>query len=336
MVEYFKEGHTTRIAEDLLSEKLGGTLPVYVIVKGNTQSPEVLKMMRKTADYMESTGHVVNTQSVADMIEEMNDMMGTDGKVIPDEEDKIVNLWFLIEGQEVLDQMVSPDLDEAMVIGTFTSNDSREMAKFIDEMNVFMSENESDNFTLELTGFPSLYKKLDESLVDSQLTSLSIAILLVLLIVSITFKSVVEGLFSIIPIVSTLIILFGFMGLTGIPLDVATVLVGSISIGIGVDYAIHMISHINNEYKATGEFTTSLEHAVSISGRAIFINVISVALGFLVLLFSNLVPLQNFGVLVALTMVVSGLGALTLMPAVMIVSKSMLKKIIAHKKLKKQ
>lgn len=330
MVEYFKEDHATRISENLLSEKLGGTLPVYVIVHGNVQTPAVLKMMRKTADFMESTNHVVNTQSVADMIEEMNDIMGEDGKVVPEREDKIVNLWFLIEGQEVLDQMVSPDLDEGMVVGTFTSNDSRVMAEFIAEMDQFIAENKSDEFTVELTGFPSLYKKLDESLVKSQLTSLSIAILLVLLIVSITFKSLLEGVFSIIPIISTLIILFGFMGLTGIPLDIATVLVGSICIGIGVDYAIHMISHINKEYKETGEFTKSLEHAVSISGRGIFINVVSVSLGFLVLLFSNLVPLQNFGVLVALTMVVSGLGALTLMPAIMVLTKKILKQKIKH------
>ncbi|RLD22724.1 MAG: hypothetical protein DRI69_00255 [Bacteroidetes bacterium] len=325
MVEYFKKDHTTRVSENLFSEKLGGTLPVYLIVKGNTQSPEVLRMMRKAADFMEGTGHVVNTQSVADMIEEMNDIMGTDGKVIPDREDKIINLWFLIEGQEVLDQMVSPDLDEGMVVGTFTSNDSRVMAEFIAEVNEFIAENDSDNYSLALTGFPSLYKKLDESLVKSQLTSLSIAILLVLLIVSVTFRSLLEGAYAIIPIVSTLVILFGFMGLTGIPLDVATVLVGSICIGIGVDYAIHMISHINNEYKNTGEFTLALQHAVSISGRAIVINVMSVACGFLVLLFSNLVPLQNFGVLVALTMIVSGLGALTLMPAIMVLSKRILK-----------
>lgn len=334
MVEYFQKGHATRIAEDLLSDKMGGTLPVYIIVKGNVQSPGVLKMMRKAADHMESTGHVVNTQSVADMIEEMNDMMGDDGKVVPDEEDKIINLWFLIEGQEVLDQMVSLDLDEGMVIGTFTSNDSRVMAEFIGEMNQFFTENNSDEFTLQLTGFPSLYKKLDESLIKSQLTSLSIAILLVLLIVSVTFKSFLEGVFAIIPIVSTLVILFGFMGITGIPLDIATVLVGSICIGIGVDYAIHMISHINNEYKKTGEFTISLEHAVSISGRAILINVVSVSLGFLVLLFSNLVPLQNFGVLVALTMVVSGLGALTLMPAIMVLNKDRLKRNINHYSIK--
>ncbi len=330
MVEYFKEGHPTRVAENLLSDKLGGTLPVYIVVKGNIQSPEVLKMMVKTADYMKSTGHVVNTQSVADMIEEMNDIMGDEGKVVPDEEAKIVNLWFLMEGQEVLDQMVSPDLDEGLVVGTFTSNDSRVMAEFIAEMDEYISNNQSDDYTLELTGFPSLYKKLDDSLVDSQMMSLSIAILLVLLIVSVTFKSLLEGVFAIIPIVFTLVILFGFMGLTGIPLDIATVLVGSISIGIGVDYAIHMISHINNEFKKTGEFTISVEHAVSISGRAILINVTSVSLGFLTLLFSNLVPLQNFGILVALTMVVSGFGALTLMPAIMVLSKKILKKHIAE------
>jgi hypothetical protein len=120
------------------------------------------------------------------------------------------------------------------------------------------------------------------------------------------------------------------MGVTSIPLDVATVLVGSICIGVGIDYSIHMISHINNEFKKTGRFSLAIEHAVSISGRAILINVIAVALGFLVLLFSNLIPLQNFGMLVALTMVVSGFGSLTLMPALMVLSEKRMKKLITN------
>jgi hypothetical protein len=329
MVEYFKKEHPTRISENLLSNKLGGTLPVYVIVKGDMHSPDVLNMMKKTENFMKSTGHIVNTQSLADLVEEMNYAMG-ETKNVPDKRDKISNLWFLIEGQEILSQLVSNDLDEGMVIGTFTSNDSRVMAQFIDEMNLFITNNKSDDYSMQLTGFPSLYKKLDESLILSQFTSMFIALLLVLLIVSLIFKSFLQGLFSIIPILFTLIILFGFMGVTSIPLDVATVLVGSICIGVGIDYSIHMISHINNEFKKTGRFSLAIEHAVSISGRAILINVIAVALGFLVLLFSNLIPLQNFGMLVALTMVVSGFGSLTLMPALMVLSEKRMKKLITN------
>ena len=104
-------------------------------------------------------------------------------------------------------------------------------------------------------------------------------------------------------------------------LDIATVLVGSISIGIGIDYAIHMISYFNHEYSETENYRISIKNAISVSGKAILINALSVSFGFLVLVFGNLIPLQRFGILVAVTMVASGLGALTLLPSVLVLKK---------------
>ncbi len=108
------------------------------------------------------------------------------------------------------------------------------------------------------------------------------------------------------------------MGVTGIPLDIATVLVASIALGIGIDYSIHVITHFNHVHKKTKNLHKAMEETIIISGRAIVINVLSVAAGFLVLIFSQLVPLQNFGILIALSMVGSGFGALTLLPVLLI------------------
>ena len=108
------------------------------------------------------------------------------------------------------------------------------------------------------------------------------------------------------------------MGVTGIPLDIATVLVASIALGIGVDYSIHIITHFSHAYKSSGNLGKAMEETIMVSGKAIAINVMSVATGFLVLIFSEMVPLQNFGILVALSMIVSGLGALTLLPVILI------------------
>ncbi|MBW6461123.1 MAG: MMPL family transporter, partial [Bacteroidales bacterium] len=143
------------------------------------------------------------------------------------------------------------------------------------------------------TGLPSLYLQIDRSIVSSQFQSLIYATLLVLFLVSLILRSLRRGWHAIIPILATLLVLFGFMGLAGISLDIATVLVGSVSIGIGVDYAIHMITHFNHENRAGRGIHDSIAHALRISGRAIMINMVSVSLGFLVLLFSNLVPLQH-------------------------------------------
>ena len=113
-------------------------------------------------------------------------------------------------------------------------------------------------------------------------------------------------------------LLFGFMGLTGISLNIATVLVASVALGIGIDYSIHIISHFNESYKKSQDLYASIQESILISGNAIIINVISVSAGFLILVFSEMVPLQYFGLLIALSMVSSCLGALTLLPSILI------------------
>ena len=109
------------------------------------------------------------------------------------------------------------------------------------------------------------------------------------------------------------------MGFSGIPLNIATVLVASVALGIGIDYSIHVISNVKHLMKTNdGDISHALEETILISGKAIVINVISVSAGFLVLLFSEMVPLQYFGFLVALSMIGSGVGSLTLLPVILI------------------
>lgn len=328
LLDYFKENFDAKISENILREKFGGTLPIYITVKGDVQSPELLQFLEKTCNFLDEQKEVANTQSVSTLISEMNNIMG-EGKQVPDDQDKIYNLWFLLDGQEIMTQLVNADLDSALIQGMATTSDTKVLNNLIDNTNEFFKENGGEQFSARLTGFPTIYKKLDESLINSQFQSLIIALLFVLIVISVLLKSFPKGILATIPIVVTLIVLFGVMGLFNIPLDVATVLVGSVSIGIGIDYAIHMISSYNNEMKRENNFMGALENAIKTSGKSILINVLSVTLGFIVLLLSDLVPLQRFGALVSVTMVTSGMATLTLLPAIIIISNK--KKIKTHK-----
>jgi len=316
MAEYFKKGNPTRVTEDIMQEKFGGSQPVFVVFQGDIQSPEVLQMMIKTENYMKEFSAIDRTQSIADLVEEMNDVMG-EGKKIPDNRSKIENLWFLLDGQDIMPQLVSDDLDRAIIQSKFASTDSKTLSEFVVYMNDFVASNSTEECIIEVTGMPSVYSQLDKSLINSQMSSLGIAILMVLLIVGAVLRSPAKGIFATIPIIATIIILFGFMGVTGIPLDIATVLVASVALGIGIDYSIHVITHFNHVYKQTDKLDKAMEETIMVSGKAIVINVMSVAAGFLVLMFSEMVPLQNFGILVAMSMIGSGFGALTLLPAIL-------------------
>ena len=319
ITSYFKKDNPTRISEDIMQKKFGGSLPVYVLLKGDMQSSEVLKMMSKTQDYMEQDSNIKTTQSVADLVKQMNDAMG-EGLRVPDERAKIEQLWFLLDGQDIMEQLVSDDLDEGIIQSRFASIESETMSDFVKYMDKFILENSTEECTIEVTGLPHVYEKLNDSLLKSQFSSLLIAIIMILIIVGLILKSFSKGVYATIPIIVTIIVLFGFMGITGIPLDIATVLVASVALGIGVDYSIHVITHFNHSLKETGEIKKAIENTIMISGKAIIINVVSVGVGFLVLIFSQLTPLQNFGLLVTLSMFGSGLAALTLLPVILILA----------------
>jgi len=157
------------------------------------------------------------------------------------------------------------------------------------------------------TGLPLIYRRLEDKLLKSQAQSLLLALVLVFIMMTLLFRSFKGGLLSITPIVFTIIFNFGFMGVMGIPLDNATVMVAPIAIGIGIDYSIHVLSRLREE---KGGVNITLKT----TGRAVLVNALSVGLGFAVLLLADIVPLRRFGILVAITMLVSSISALLLIP----------------------
>jgi hypothetical protein len=110
------------------------------------------------------------------------------------------------------------------------------------------------------------------------------------------------------------------MGLSGIPLDVVTVLLGSISLGVGVDYSIHFLSRLRDEYRRSGQREGSLVTTLGTAGKAIAVNMVTVSLGFVSLVFGTLLPLRRFAVLMVATMLGSGAGALLVLPSIMMMS----------------
>ncbi len=315
--EYFKKDNPTRLAERIMIEKFGGTKPIFVHFKGNMQSPNVLKAMIQTSEYMEKSPDVYTSMSIAKLIAEIN-LNITNTREIPNEIEQIEQLWFLLEGNEVLNRFVNEDLTEGIIISKFKSPDNESKKEFAKYMREFIANTTSEDYKIEITGMPFVDITMDQSLINSQIGSILIAILFVIILVGIILRSWISGLYASLPIIATIILLFGFMGLSGISLNIATVLVASVALGIGIDYSIHIISHFNESYKKSQDLYKSIQESILISGNAIIINVISVSAGFLVLVFSEMVPLQYFGLLIALSMVSSCLGALTLLPSILI------------------
>lgn len=315
IIDYFRDDSMVKKGEELLKEKFNGSTPLYLHIQGNVQDPEVLRAMEDAQNFMQQFPYIPYSQSVADLIKQMNDVMG-EGEIIPDEPYKIAQLWFLLDGQEIMEQLVSPGLEEGVIQAYVTSKELDVLREIETSFTEYAQNNSNEKHKLAFTGIPLMLKRLDDSIISSQTYSLIIAMILVMVMTSLLLRSANRGLVAIIPIGVTLIVLFGTMGITGVPLDIATVLSGSVTIGIGIDYSIHFISRFGEGENEGLGVKESLEKAIRVSGKAIFINMIAVSAGFAMLVFSNLVPLQRFGFLIAITMLTSGMATLTILPMV--------------------
>jgi hypothetical protein len=333
LASFFNKKSETRIAEETLQEQFGGSAPVYVLFKGDVHDPDFLAKMGDFSDFLKTNPHISHVTSIVDLIEQMNEAMG-EGRKLPTDRAKIEQLWFLLEGHEVMEQLVSDDLDEAIIQTRFSSINTNDTKKFIDEVEEYITAHQDENVTIQLSGIPSVYVNMDSSLLKSQLSSLSIAIVLVLLLISISLKSFKLGIMGIVPILVTVSAVFGFMGFTGISLDVATVSVASIVLGIGIDYSIHTISSFNYYFKIKNDIDYAIKNTICIIGKSIMINATAVGLGFSVLLFSHLIPMKFMGLLIAISMLLSSIGALTLLPIMIIINHNYKNKLLTKKQLK--
>lgn len=170
-------------------------------------------------------------------------------------------------------------------------------------------------------GMPSVLSQMEAELTPTQTESLLITLIFVVIILSFLFKSGLVGGLAIIPIVLTILINFTVMGFGDIGLDSFTSMIASIAIGLGIDYAIHFISRFKKELKDERDTLKALQNTLGTTGISILTNAFSVGLGFIVLLAAGGQHIRRFGGLTALTMIVSAILTLTLLPSLFVLIK---------------
>jgi predicted RND superfamily exporter protein len=316
LLTYFAPGTDIRLSEAMMKQRFGGSITIQVLVRGDIREPGVLREMKAMEGFLQEQPDLHNVNSIVEIVESMNDAI-TDVKAIPDRRDQVDNLWFLLEGDGQIARMVNSDASEALISATIAGMNSQSLGALVRDVDGWAAAHTSTACSFELTGMGPIYQHLDSALVSSQLWSLLLATAFMFLCNLLMLRSVSGALVGLVPIIFTLFVLFGVMGATGIPLDIATVLIGSISLGMGIDYSIHFLNRYRRELASGRPREDALIETLATTGKAIAINVATVSIGFVALAFGGLIPLRRFGLLIPVTMVTSGLAALTLLPAVM-------------------
>jgi predicted RND superfamily exporter protein len=205
-----------------------------------------------------------------------------------------------------------------MALQLKTTGDANTKA-VLSQVEDYIDANFPDTVRVRIGGPAMVDGSLSRLVVQSQIISVGVSILMVFVIISLSNKSAIAGLVGILPLSISILIDFAVMGFLGIKLNMGTSLVASVSVGIGIDYAIHFIEAYKREYRAGNR--GFLRRTFATSGKAIIINAVSVGAGFAVLVFSQFIILTHLGLLMTLTMFTSALISLTVIPALLMLIK---------------
>lgn len=322
---YDKDAPVARSAA-LVDKNFGGSGVVSIVAKGNVKDPKLLKQLDDIEKKLGALPEVGQTSSVAKVVRKMNRVMNTADPHpdrIPDPSDpnssNLVAQYFLLYSMagdpEDFERMVDFNYQHALLtarINTLSTDAVKRVMKFIHQD----LKTRPKGMFPQVGGFIDLLSDLVDAIISGQVTSLSLSLVLVSLLVMLLFRSVVAGLLAAIPLTLSMLLLFGLMGYLGIELNIATAMLSSIMIGVGVDYTIHYLWRYRVERRAGREPAEAVRVTLTTTGRGIVFNALSVMVGFVVVLLSSFMPVKFFGFLVVVSIGTCLLGALWLLPAI--------------------
>jgi hydrophobe/amphiphile efflux-3 (HAE3) family protein len=316
---YFSSKHPVKQASELINSKFGGSQTISVMIKGDIKDPEIMRGIDKLTTELKHQNGVGNVFSISQVVREMSKAIFTiaeDGyDTIPNTREAIAQMFELYNmsgNPDDFKQLTDLDNTKAHILIRMSEPENdviRSLQARISELTA--------NFPAEVSigGYAIIMSDFAESIIKGQVSSLLFAVITVLLLLTIIFKSFKGGLIGSIPLVASIIILFGFMGYSGIALDAATALLSSIMIGVGVDFTIQYIWCFNLQIKEGLSYPVAISAAMSTIGRSIIINALSVMAGFSALIFSGFTSIRFFGYLVLISVGSCLVGALVIIPA---------------------
>ncbi len=343
-------------------EKMSGSRTINIVITKTGEeepwkNPDNLKVVEEFQEFLANEPRVKRTLSLVDLIkrisyafnenrkefnrlpngfeflesEEIFEENGqTEKRTVKREisgRDLIAQYLVLYEnsGGDVLSDVVDSEYLNLNLAVTISSNSTTEEEKLLQSIEDYAVRQFPQGFSMTSSGMVPINVATSNEVVTSQIRSLSGSILAVFLMLALIFRSVSRGLMGMIPLVFTVLFNFGVMGFFGVHLDIGTALVSSIVIGIGVDYSIHYLSSMFHELADGTELHDAISNTVRRSGKAITSNAVTVGFGFLALSVSEFLPLVTLSWMIWLTLNISALATMILIPALAVTWTDVLK-----------
>ncbi|HJY84689.1 MAG TPA: MMPL family transporter, partial [Candidatus Binatia bacterium] len=332
----FREDHPVRQAADIVGRHLAGSLGFYVVL--DSAEPDLvkrwdtLKRIKDLQDYLDTLPGVDKTVSFVDFVEAydkgLQSLPPEDGAPPPSAEKKTT---FWDNPDQLQDVLQLIFLDPSNVAGVVNPNYTRsnivvrtslsrpsEVAALVEQIQAFAKEHlPAAELVAHPTGSLILYTRTTGGLISGEVQSLALTGGVIFAIMVAMFLSIRVGIIAMIPNLFPILVLFGLMGATGVILSISTSTIASIALGLAVDDTIHIMHKLSGEVRTTADQEEAVLDCLSTVGKPTLYVSTLFFLGFLTLCFSTFVPVQEFGYLSAVTIVIGLASEVVLLPSLL-------------------
>ena len=327
--KYFAKTVHTRIANEFAEDQIGGMQAIEIVINSGRndgiKDPAFLTKVEQFQDWIDALPHVSKTIGIVDIIKQTNRSLNGDDQAfykLPDNQELVAQELFLYtmslpQGMDLNNRMTLKN-DMIRLSAMSDLHDSRTMLLEIEKIE---AKAEEIGLDANVTGKMPLYHNMNPYVVSAFTTSISMALVLVSLLMMFALRSFKLGMLSMIP--NTVPLIFGgaFMTILGKPIDIGTVLVTSVCLGIAVDDTIHFLSNYNRWRRLGSDKVHAIAHVITHTGPALLVTTTVLVVAFATFAFASFVPNINFGIMTAIVLSTALFTDATLLPAVLLLRR---------------
>ncbi|TGN38211.1 efflux RND transporter permease subunit [Marinobacter confluentis] len=353
-IDYFKSSTEIHQGMITIDDRLGGTTPLDVVITDD-RAPESasggdpfasdcdpfvedcegaegyrdtwftyqkMDRLEKVHDYLDSLPETGKVQSISTTLDILAQVNG--GEPL-----NALELAFVPSAvpEDLRDILLTPYISEEDDQARFsirileTLPDLRRQ-ELLDRIRSHLTEDMGfEDDQVQLTGMTVMYNNMLQSLFDSQIKTIGVVFLAIMIMFLILFRSIKLALIGMAPNLIAAGSVLGLMGWLGIPLDMMTITVAAITVGIAVDDTIHYIHRFKTEFEKDGDYIATMHRCHRSIGQAMFFTSLTIITGFSILVLSNFIPTIYFGLFTGFAMFMALVGALTLLPRLIVMVK---------------
>jgi predicted RND superfamily exporter protein len=321
----FGKKHPISRSTRLINDNFGGSQTISLLVEGDVKDPALLRRLEAYKDTLKRMPGVGQVMSMADVVKTMSKALNDKGEPgydrVPDTREAVaqyLELYSMSGNPEDFERLVDFNYEKTQFMVQINNGATPVVNTIVKKIKDIQKGDPSIKI---VGGYAAIFAELANTIIKGQVESIVFALVAIIVLVILLFRSPVAGALSSIPLVISIVLGFGLMGVTGIRLDIATAVITSIVMGTGVDFTIQFLWGYRSVRRGGVPYAEAMHRTLTTTGKAVTFNALCVIAGFGVLFLSSMPPLRSLAFLFCILTLTCMAATLVVIPALCMVFK---------------